>query len=143
MSRDNEEDQSLKLHLCGTKASVSDMEIPAKLMLTIVVISVLVACSPTEAWYRQMSGPIYSPVGRASGLLSGIQYVRRAESDPPNSVLPQITPQSFLLKSMVSGYRLYQCILGWMGSPLRITPRAQAQKLMQNQTFKSENVIVL
>ncbi|XP_053194702.1 neuropeptide B-like [Scomber japonicus] len=76
------------------------MEIPAKLMLTIVVISVLVACSPTEAWYRQVSGPIYSPVGRASGLLSGIQYVRRAESDPPNSVLPEITPQSFLLKSM-------------------------------------------
>ncbi|XP_062295442.1 neuropeptide B-like [Scomber scombrus] len=79
------------------------MEIPAKLKLTIVVISVLVACSPTEAWYKQVSGPSYYSVGRASGLLSGIRrspYVRRAESDPSNSVLPEITPQSFLLKTM-------------------------------------------
>ncbi|XP_042250081.1 neuropeptide B-like [Thunnus maccoyii] len=79
------------------------MEMPAKLMFPIVVISVLVACSPTEAWYKQVAGPSYYSVGRASGLLSGIRrspYVRRAEPDTSNSVFSEITPQSFILKTM-------------------------------------------
>ncbi|XP_042361786.1 neuropeptide B-like [Plectropomus leopardus] len=86
------------------------MEMPARLVFPIVVISVLVACSPTEAWYKQMAGPSYYSVGRASGLLSGIRrspYVRRAEPEPSdgeqlatNSVFPEFTPQTFILKTM-------------------------------------------
>ncbi|XP_059205032.1 neuropeptide B-like [Centropristis striata] len=85
------------------------METSAKLLLPIVIISVLVACSPTEAWYKQVAGPSYS-VGRASGLLSGIRrspYVRRAEPDPSdseelatNSVFPEVSSHSFILKTM-------------------------------------------
>nr|ACI66927.1 Neuropeptide B precursor [Salmo salar] len=60
------------------------MERSVKLALVIVAISMLVSCNPTEAWYKQVSGPIYYSVGRASGLLSGIRrspYVRRSETD--------------------------------------------------------------
>ncbi|KAF3700149.1 Neuropeptide B Preproprotein L7 bPPL7 Neuropeptide B-29 [Channa argus] len=60
---------------------------PAKLF-TIVVISVLVASGPSEAWYKQVGGPSYYSVGRASGLLSGIRrspHVRRAELDASDS----------------------------------------------------------
>ncbi|XP_008301546.1 neuropeptide B-like [Stegastes partitus] len=86
------------------------METPSKLALTIVVISVLVACSPTEAWYKQMAGPSYYSVGRASGLLSGIRrspYVRREEPEPSdsgeaesNSVFSDFTPHSSILKTL-------------------------------------------
>lgn len=84
----------------------------AKLASPIVVISMLVACSPTDAWYKQVAGPTYYSVGRASGLLSGIRrspYVRGAESEPSdngesasNSVLSESTLQNFILKTMVS-----------------------------------------
>ncbi|XP_068435295.1 neuropeptide B-like [Clinocottus analis] len=83
---------------------------PAKVVFPIVFVSLLVACSPTEAWYKQVAGPSYYSVGRASGLLSGIRrtpYVRRAEPDPSgsdelatNSAFPESTPQRFLLKTM-------------------------------------------
>ncbi|KAI3359211.1 hypothetical protein L3Q82_002736 [Scortum barcoo] len=86
------------------------MEMPAKLVLPIVIISVLVACSPTEAWYKQVAGPSYYSVGRASGLLSGIRrspYVRTAEADPTDSgeaasksLFPESAPQHFILKTM-------------------------------------------
>ncbi|CAJ1075085.1 neuropeptide B-like [Xyrichtys novacula] len=89
------------------------MEVSAKLVFPIVIISVLVAHNPTEAWYKQVAGPTYYSVGRASGLLSGIRrspYVRRAEqtTEPSdsgeaaasNSVLPDLSSQSFLLKTM-------------------------------------------
>ncbi|XP_038557151.1 neuropeptide B-like [Micropterus salmoides] len=85
------------------------MEMLAKLVFPIVIISVLVACSPAEAWYKQVAGPSYYSVGRASGLLSGIRrspYVRRAEPDPSdngesatNSVF-EVTPQNSILKTM-------------------------------------------
>uniref|UniRef100_A0A3Q3WPH2 Neuropeptide B n=1 Tax=Mola mola TaxID=94237 RepID=A0A3Q3WPH2_MOLML len=82
----------------------------ARLMLPIVMISVLVACSPTQAWYKQVAGPTYYTVGRASGLLSGIRrssYVRRAEPEPSdgaesagNGLPPEAAPQNFILKTM-------------------------------------------
>ncbi|XP_037649515.1 neuropeptide B-like [Sebastes umbrosus] len=86
------------------------MEISAKLLLPIVLVSLLVSCSPTDAWYKQVAGPSYYSVGRASGLLSGIRrspYVRRAEVDPTdseeaatNNVFPEFTSQNFILKTM-------------------------------------------
>lgn len=94
------------------------MEMHAKLVLPIVIISALVACSPTQAWYKQVAGPSYYSVGRASGLLSGIRrspYTRRAELDSSNSdelatnsVFPELTRNNFILKTMVSG-------VGWDG----------------------------
>lgn len=84
-----------------------------KLALPLVVISVLVACSPTEAWYKQVAGPTYYSVGRASGLLSGIRrsaYVRREEphhvdtdESATNNVFSEIPESSSILKTMVSG----------------------------------------
>ncbi|XP_005744398.1 neuropeptide B-like [Maylandia zebra] len=81
-----------------------------KLALPIVVISVLVACSPTEAWYKQVAGPTYYSVGRASGLLSGIRrsaYVRREEphhadtdESATNNVFSEIPASSSFLKTM-------------------------------------------
>ncbi|XP_031723849.1 neuropeptide B-like [Anarrhichthys ocellatus] len=83
---------------------------PAKFVFPIVVVYLLVACSPTEAWYKQMAGPSYYSVGRASGLLSGIRrspYVRRAEPDQSDSdelatdnAFPEFTAQNFILKTM-------------------------------------------
>ncbi|KAM8723347.1 neuropeptide B-like [Acanthopagrus schlegelii] len=82
----------------------------AKLVFPAVIISVLVACSPTEAWYKQVAGPSYYSVGRASGLLSGIRrspYARRAEPEASdsgeaasNSVLSALTAQNSVLKTM-------------------------------------------
>lgn len=93
------------------------MEMPTKLLFPIVLISVLLACGPTEAWYKQVAGPSYYSVGRASGLLSGIRrspYVRRADLDPSdsgetatNSVFSEPTAHNFILKTMVSGHQLY------------------------------------
>nr|XP_020476617.1 neuropeptide B-like [Monopterus albus] len=83
---------------------------PAKLMFPIVVISALVACSPTKAWYKQVDGPSYYSVGRASGLLSGIRrspYVRRSGLDPPesgesaaNDVVSDLRPHTVVVKTM-------------------------------------------
>lgn len=83
-----------------------------KLALPILVISVLVASSPTEAWYKQVAGPTYYSVGRASGLLSGIRrsaYVRREEphhadtDESATNVFSEIPASSSFLKTMVSG----------------------------------------
>lgn len=49
-------------------------------------VSLLISCQSVEAWYKQVTGPSYYSVGRASGLLSGIRrssFVRRAESEEP------------------------------------------------------------
>lgn len=87
-------------------------EMLAKLVLPVAVVSALVARSPTDAWYKQVTGPSYYSVGRASGLLSGIRrspYVRRAELEATdggesasNGVLTESTPQNFMLKTTVS-----------------------------------------
>ncbi|XP_026181469.1 neuropeptide B-like [Mastacembelus armatus] len=86
------------------------MEMRAKLMFPIVFLCLLVACSPTEAWYKQMTGPSYYSVGRASGLLSGIRrspYVKRGELDPSdneesvtNSLLSDLNANNYILKTM-------------------------------------------
>ncbi|XP_058509812.1 neuropeptide B-like [Solea solea] len=86
------------------------MEMPAKLLVRIMVTSVLISCTPTEAWYKQVAGPSYYSVGRASGLLSGIRrspYVRRAELEPSdsgetatNSAFPEVTAHNSILKTM-------------------------------------------
>ncbi|XP_023265873.1 neuropeptide B-like [Seriola lalandi dorsalis] len=104
------------------------MEMTVKLIFPIVVISVLLACSPTEAWYKQVAGPSYYSVGRASGLLSGIRrspYVRRAELDSSdsgetatNNVFSELTPHNFILKTMPV------CIKD-------ITPNLQSCELLQ------------
>ena len=111
------------------------MEMPANLLLRLVLISALVACSPTEAWYKQVAGPSYYSVGRASGLLSGIRrspYVRRAELEPSdsgesaaNSLFSELTSRNSILKTMVSD-KLFKSayplvVVGWIGWPLRIT----------------------
>ena len=96
----------------GEHAPLHDMDPLAKLVFPAVIISVLVACSPTEAWYKQVAGPSYYSVGRASGLLSGIRrspYARRDEPEASdsgeaasNSVLSALTAQNSVLKTMVS-----------------------------------------
>ncbi len=100
------------------QASLLDMEMLAKLVFPILIF-VLVACSPTEAWYKQVAGPSYYSVGRASGLLSGIRrspYVKRGEPDltdsdesASNSVL---SPKLFVLKTMVSAQLFYPGSVG-------------------------------
>ncbi|XP_061830135.1 neuropeptide B-like [Nerophis lumbriciformis] len=57
---------------------------PAHLLFPVAVLSALVVCSPTEAWYKQVAAPSYYSVGRASGLLSGIRrspHVTRADTE--------------------------------------------------------------
>lgn len=87
------------------------MEAPSKLLIPVSVILVLVAFSPTEAWYKQAAGPSYYSVGRASGLLSGIRrspHVRRGEpadsgESAEDRVVSELLSHSSLLKRMVSG----------------------------------------
>lgn len=98
----------------SSAASDPPAEMIAKLVLFVTVVSANVARSPVEAWYKQVVGPSYYPVGRASGLLSGVRrwpYVRRAELEPTdggesagsNNALAEETPQKiFPLKTMVS-----------------------------------------
>lgn len=104
-------------------ATVFDMERSVKLALVVVVISMLVSCNPTEAWYKQVAGPSYYSVGRASGLLSGIRrspYIRRAEpesSDSAESTLNSVLSEpssrkNSVLKSMVSNLLLKQLSFG-------------------------------
>ncbi|XP_056144561.1 neuropeptide B-like [Lampris incognitus] len=64
------------------------MDASFKLAFLLPVISVLVSCGPAQAWYKQAGRGGYYSVGRASGLLSGIQrapYTRRAQPEPPDS----------------------------------------------------------
>ncbi|KAF7667960.1 hypothetical protein LDENG_00038420 [Lucifuga dentata] len=86
------------------------METSAKLVFPFVVISVMLSCSPTDAWYKQVTGPSYYSVGRASGLLSGIRrspYLRRAEPEvsdsgepAPNSIFSDSSPNNFIFKTL-------------------------------------------
>ncbi|XP_015227653.1 neuropeptide B-like [Cyprinodon tularosa] len=86
------------------------MEMTSKLLLPIVAISLLITCSPSEAWYKQVTGPNYYSVGRASGLLSGIRrsssFVRREESpsesaeSATSSVLSHLLSHNSVLKTM-------------------------------------------
>ncbi|XP_028311599.1 neuropeptide B-like [Gouania willdenowi] len=82
----------------------------SKLMLPVLLIAVLGACSPAEAWYRQAAGPNYYSVGRASGLLSGIRrspYARReatprsdSEESDTNSVFSDFTSSNVISKTL-------------------------------------------
>ncbi|KAJ7989844.1 hypothetical protein DPEC_G00308700 [Dallia pectoralis] len=66
----------------GNLQTELNMEKPVKLVFVVLIIAILVADNPTDAWYKQVAGPSYYSVGRASGLLSGIRrspYVRRSE----------------------------------------------------------------
>lgn len=96
------------------------MEKSARTAVVFLAISMLIGCHPTEAWYKQSTGPSYYSVGRASGLLSGIRrspYIRRSEQESPletiESTSNNITPelgyrQTPVLKNMVR-YRLGLC----------------------------------
>ncbi|XP_019957313.1 neuropeptide B-like [Paralichthys olivaceus] len=118
------------------------MEMPANLILRMVLISALIACSPTEAWYKQVAGPSYYSVGRASGLLSGIRrspYVRRAELEPSdsgesatNSLFSELTSRNSILKTMPV------CIKD-------ITPNLQSCELLQEVkgSFKCKADVLL
>ncbi|MEQ2295816.1 hypothetical protein AMECASPLE_018443 [Ameca splendens] len=88
------------------------MERSVRFAVVCVGVSLLVSCQPVEAWYKQMTGPSYYSVGRASGLLSGIRrspYVRRAESDETlmdsgeaaeSNAIPETNRQISVLKNM-------------------------------------------
>ncbi|XP_056614927.1 neuropeptide B [Triplophysa dalaica] len=90
------------------------MERSVRSLLVFVAVSILISCQPTEAWYKQSTGPSYYSVGRASGLLSGIRrspYVRRSETDSSldssetpgisNNVMPDLSSrQTSVLKNM-------------------------------------------
>lgn len=81
-----------------------DLEMLRRLMLPAVSLLLLLACIPAEAWYKQVAGPRYYSVGRASGLLSGIRrspYTRRAEPEPASNAA-EASLQNFILRTMVS-----------------------------------------
>ncbi|XP_068606410.1 neuropeptide B-like [Brachionichthys hirsutus] len=110
-------------------------------MLFKLVVVALVTCSPTAAWYKQIAGPNYYSVGRASGLLSGIRrspYVREAEQDPSeseesaNNVISESTPQSFIFKTMPVCFK-------------DITPNLQSCELFQElkSSFKCKAEVLL
>lgn len=112
------------------------MEAASKLVIPVSMILVLVAFSPTEAWYKQAPGPSYYSVGRASGLLSGIRrspHVRRGEpadggESAGDRVVSELLSHSSVLKTMVSALCLRKIHLV---SSLRIwlheSARAQIQ----------------
>uniref|UniRef100_A0A8C2UGF6 Neuropeptide B n=1 Tax=Coturnix japonica TaxID=93934 RepID=A0A8C2UGF6_COTJA len=48
-----------------------------------LAVAVMLLCRPAAPWYRQAAAPLSYPVGRASGLLSGLRrlpYSRRSDS---------------------------------------------------------------
>ncbi|XP_013885769.1 neuropeptide B [Austrofundulus limnaeus] len=103
------------------------MEVPSKLLIPVAVILLLVSLGPTEAWYKQVAGPSYYSVGRASGLLSGIRrspHVRRGEprsesgESESDGVLSELLSHNSALK------RMPLCIKD-------ITPNLQSCELFQ------------
>ncbi|XP_030628700.1 neuropeptide B [Chanos chanos] len=88
------------------------MERSVRSAVVLLAITMLISFDPTEAWYKQSTGPSYYSVGRASGLLSGIRrspYVRRSEPETPldsgesagNNVIPDLSSrQTPVLKNM-------------------------------------------
>ncbi|XP_042750930.1 neuropeptide B [Lagopus leucura] len=49
----------------------------------VLAVAVALLCRPAASWYRQAAAPLSYPVGRASGLLSGLHrlpYSRRSDS---------------------------------------------------------------
>lgn len=87
-----------------------------RLMLPAVSLLLLLACSPTEAWYKQVAGPRYYSVGRASGLLAGIRRspsTKRAEPAPADGESAGSSALNFILRTMVSApQRNYGTALG-------------------------------
>ncbi|XP_052543582.1 neuropeptide B [Tympanuchus pallidicinctus] len=50
----------------------------------VLAVAVALLCRPAASWYRQAAAPLSYPVGRASGLLSGLRrlpYSRRSDSE--------------------------------------------------------------
>lgn len=82
-----------------------DLEMLRRLMLSVSLL-LLLACAPAEAWYKQVAGPSYYSVGRASGLLSGIRrspHTKRAEPEPTEGEsAAEASLQNLMLKTMVS-----------------------------------------
>ncbi|KAG9334570.1 hypothetical protein JZ751_007506 [Albula glossodonta] len=109
------------------------MERSVRFALVLVAISMLISYHPTEAWYKQATGPSYYSVGRASGLLSGIRrspYIRRSEPESVldsgesagNSVVPDLgSRQTAILKTMAI------CVKD-------ISPNLQSCELVQDGT---------
>ncbi|KAI1886476.1 hypothetical protein AGOR_G00196140 [Albula goreensis] len=109
------------------------MERSVRFALVLVAISMLISYHPTEAWYKQATGPSYYSVGRASGLLSGIRrspYIRRSEPESVldsgesagNSVAPDLgSRQTAILKTMAI------CVKD-------ISPNLQSCELVQDGT---------
>ncbi|XP_036004628.1 neuropeptide B-like [Fundulus heteroclitus] len=111
------------------------MEMTSKLLLPIVAISLLVACSPSEAWYKQVAGPNYYSVGRASGLLSGIRrsssFARREES-PSESGESASSSSSSSSSSVLSQLLSHNSVLKTMPLCIKdITPNLQSCELFQ------------
>ncbi|KAG5853526.1 neuropeptide B [Anguilla anguilla] len=120
------------------------MERSVRFALVFVAISMLISYHPTEAWYKQATGPSYYSVGRASGLLSGIRrspYVRRSEPESvldsdesaANSVLPDLgNRQTSILKTMAI------CVKD-------ISPNLQSCELVQDgsSTFQCKADVLL
>ncbi|KAJ8362838.1 hypothetical protein SKAU_G00116690 [Synaphobranchus kaupii] len=120
------------------------MERSVRFALVFVAISMLISYHPTEAWYKQATGPSYYSVGRASGLLSGIRrspYIRRSEPESvldsgesaANSVLPDLgNRQTSILKTMAI------CVKD-------ISPNLQSCELVQDgsSTFQCKADVLL
>ncbi|XP_023672730.1 neuropeptide B [Paramormyrops kingsleyae] len=119
-----------------------EMEKSVKFALVVVAISLLISCHPTEAWYKQATGPSYYSVGRASGLLSGIRrspYIRRSEPEPDsgetaaNSVIADFgSRQNAVLKNLAVCVR-------------DISPNLQSCQLVQDgtSTFQCKADVIL
>ncbi|KAJ8283191.1 hypothetical protein COCON_G00020410 [Conger conger] len=120
------------------------MERSVRFALVLVAVSMLISHHPTDAWYKQATGPSYYSVGRASGLLSGIRrspYARRSEPEsvldsgetPANSVLPDLgNRQTSILKTMAI------CVKD-------ISPNLQSCELVQDgsSTFQCKADVLL
>ncbi|KAM9744868.1 neuropeptide B-like [Menidia menidia] len=117
------------------------MELPPKLALSVAVIFAVITCNPVEAWYKQVAGPSYYSVGRASGLLSGIRrssFVRREEA-PLDTEEPAIS-------SVLSGLISHNSILKTMPVCIKeVTPNLQSCKFFQEikGSLKCEADVIL
>ncbi|XP_056137044.1 neuropeptide B [Lampris incognitus] len=107
-------------------------------LVCFVGISLLVACRPVDAWYKQSTGPSYYSVGRASGLLSGIRrspYVRRSESDETATDSGERTGTSNNVDEVLSDASRQISVLKSMAICVRdISPNLRSCELLRDGT---------
>uniref|UniRef100_A0A673HKT7 Neuropeptide B-like n=1 Tax=Sinocyclocheilus rhinocerous TaxID=307959 RepID=A0A673HKT7_9TELE len=87
------------------------MERSVRSVLVFVAVSILISSHPTDAWYKQSTGPSYYSVGRASGLLFSFMFPRFINSvtDEKAICVKDVSPNLQSCELVEDGSSTFRC----------------------------------